>query len=104
MSDAEAPGDGFADQRARTSLAWTRTALGSVVVAVLVTRLAWMSGRATAWIVVPALLGATVALTALVRTRSLASSRAYVPRRDAVAVATAVVVLGASAAMLVVLR
>jgi hypothetical protein len=104
VSDAEAPGDGFADQRGRTSLAWTRTALGSVVVALLVTRLAWLHDHVTPWFVVPAALGSVVAVTALLRTRSLASTSASVPRRATAVVAGAVVVLGAAAASLVVLR
>ena len=104
MNDAEVPGDGFADQRSRTSLAWTRTALGSVVVALFVTRLAWVNDRATGWLVVPAALGAVVVVAALVRTRSLASSRALVPRGSTGAVAGAVVALGAVSALLVALR
>jgi hypothetical protein len=104
VSGADLPGDGFADQRSRTSLAWSRTALGSVAVALLVTRLAWLRGSATLWIVVPACVGAVVAVTALMRTRALASSRADVPGGPTRAVAAAVVVLGVMAVLLVALR
>jgi hypothetical protein len=101
---AQAPGDGIADQRSRTSLAWSRTALGSVAVALLVTRLAWLRGSATFWIVVPVVVGAVVAVTALARTRSLASARAAVPRGPTRLVAAAVVLLALVSVPLVALR
>jgi hypothetical protein len=104
VSGADLPGDGFADQRSRTSLAWSRTALGSVAVGLLVTRLAWLRGSATLWIVVPVVVGAVVAVTALARTRSLASSRAAVPVGPTRAVAVAVVLLGVVSVLLVALR
>lgn len=104
MSDAEAPGDGFADQRARTSLAWSRTSLGAVVAALLVTRLAWVHGRPTLWLVLPAAFGAIVAVVALVRTRALASSRAYVPGSAARTVAAMIALLAVVAAVLVLSR
>jgi len=104
VSDADVPGDGFGDQRARTSLAWSRTALGSVAVALLVTRLAWLYSSESAWALVPAALGAVVAVVAYVRTRSLASSRAAVPRPEVAVVAGVVVLLGAASALLVLTR
>jgi uncharacterized membrane protein YidH (DUF202 family) len=104
VSDADVAGDGFADQRARTSLAWSRTALGSVAVALLVARLAWLYGGESAWALLPAVLGAVVAVVAYVRTRSLASSRAAVPRPEVAVVAGVVVLLGAASALLVLTR
>jgi uncharacterized membrane protein YidH (DUF202 family) len=104
VSDEGAPGDSLADQRARTSLAWSRTALGSVAVALLVTRLAWLYGSASSWALLPTVLGAGVALVAYVRTRSLVSSRAAVPRPEVAVVAGVVVLLGAASALLVLIR
>lgn len=104
VRDADAPGDGFADQRSRTSLAWSRTALGSVVVGLLVARLAWQRSGTAPWAVLPALLGAAVACVAFVRTRSLASTRCTVAVRATAVVCGIVVLLGAGSALLVVTR
>lgn len=100
--DATLPGDGMADQRARTSLAWSRTVLGVVVVAALVTRQAHLHAAPSPVELVPCVLAAVAGMVALGRTRVLTGASRPTAGGQVATVSAVVVGLAVVAAVLVV--
>lgn len=95
----------FADQRARTGLAWTRTLLGCTAVGMLTARAAWVSGTGRALVALPLLLAVTGVVVALGRARRLhaGTTAPAAPYRTVLAAAAVVVGLALLAAVFLVL-
>ncbi len=88
------------DQPARTSLAWSRSLLGCVVVGLLLARGAALAGATGGLVVVPLVLAAGGVAVAYVRQRQLRGPRPAPARRSVPAFTVAVVGLVVIAAAL----